>query len=118
MALRAKIVDLVRLRGLQDPGQTRAVGEIAVVQDKAAVPDAGILVEVIDPVGVEKRRASLDAVRHVALREEQFGEVSTDLSGNACDEGDFRRCGHRQQLEVDVRLFSTGLPIHLCVGAT
>ena len=57
--------------------------------DEAAALLVRILVEVIDAVGVEERRAPLDAVDDVALAEEELGEVGAVLAGDAGDERDF-----------------------------
>jgi hypothetical protein len=48
VALRAQVVDLVGLHLLHHVDEARRVGEVAVVQDEAAVADVRILVEVID----------------------------------------------------------------------
>ena len=45
-----------------------------------------ILVEMLDPPGVEARRAALDAVNLVALVEQQFGEIGAVLTGHAGDQ--------------------------------
>lgn len=39
----------------------------------------------IDPLGVEKGGAALDAVHGVAFFEQKFGEVGAVLAGDACD---------------------------------
>ena len=54
-----------------------------------------ILVEVVDAVGVEERRAALDAVHLVALVEQELGEVGAVLAGDAGDQCDL---GHPCQL--------------------
>ena len=48
-----------------------------------------ILIEMIDPVGVEGRGPPLDAVNDVALVEQEFGEIGAVLAGDAGDERDF-----------------------------
>ena len=92
VALGGQIVDLVRLHLLDDPDQARAVGQVAVVQHEPDVGLVRVLVEVVDPPGVEGRRAPLDAVDHVALAQQQFGEVGAVLPGHAGDQCDF--AGH------------------------
>ena len=67
VAHRREVVDLVRLHLLDDADQVGRIGEVAVVQDEALVVDVRVLVEVVDAVGVEERRAALDAVHFVAL---------------------------------------------------
>ena len=48
VALRGEVVDLVRLDLLDDPGQVRGVGEIAVVQEEADALLVRVAVEVVD----------------------------------------------------------------------
>jgi hypothetical protein len=48
VALRAEVVDLVGLHLLHHVDEARRVGQVAVVQDEAAVSDVRILVQVID----------------------------------------------------------------------
>ena len=86
VALRRQVVDLVGLHLLDDAHQAAGVGHVAVVQDEAAAGLVRILVEVVDPVGVEQRRAALDAVDLVALAEQELGEVGAVLAGDAGDQ--------------------------------
>jgi hypothetical protein len=67
VAHRAQVVDLVGLHLLHDAHQVGAVRQVTVVQLEAPVVDVRVLVEVVDAVGVEQRRAALDAVHLVAL---------------------------------------------------
>ena len=48
--------------------------------------DVGILIDVIDALGVEEGRAAFDAVDFVAFFQKEFREVGTVLAGDACDE--------------------------------
>ena len=89
VALRGEVVDLVGLHLLDDADQARRIGEVAVVQDEAAVLLVRILVQVVDAIGVEQRGAALDAVDFVALVQQEFGEVGAVLAGDAGDEGFF-----------------------------
>jgi hypothetical protein len=84
VALGAKVVDLIRLHLLDDPDQVGAVGEVAVVQREAGIALMWVLVEVVDPGGVEAAGPPLDAVHAVALLQQQFGQVAAVL---ACDAG-------------------------------
>ena len=45
-----------------------------------------ILIQVVNPVGVEQGGPALDTVHFVAFGQQQFGEVGTVLSGDASDE--------------------------------
>ncbi len=89
MALRGEVVDFVRLGLLDDAHQVGGVGEIAVVENEAAVRFVRILVQVVDAVGIEERGAALDAVDDVALAEQEFGQVGAVLPGNTGDKRNF-----------------------------
>lgn len=49
----------------------------------------GVLVKVVDAIGVEGGGATDDAVDFVAVLEEEFGEVGAVLAGDAGDESAF-----------------------------
>ena len=53
-------MDLIRLHLLNDPDQVGAVGEVSVVEHKRD-HSRGVLIEVIDPAGVEAARAACHA---------------------------------------------------------
>lgn len=79
----AEIVDLIRLNVLNDPDEVCCIGQIAVMEDKIAMLYMRILIEFVYAVGVELRRAPLDAVYDIALIQKQFGEICAVLSGDA-----------------------------------
>jgi len=58
VALRREVVDLVGLHLLDDAHEAGGISHVAVVQDEAAIADVRILVQVIDAIGVEQRRAA------------------------------------------------------------
>ena len=93
-ALGGEVVDFVGLHLLDDADEAAGIGEVAVVQDELPIGLMRILIEVIDAVGVEERRAALDAVDLVAFVEEELGEVGAVLAGDAGDQGDFVGGGH------------------------
>ena len=67
VALGGEVVDFVGLDLLDDAHEAGTVGHVAVVEDEAAVLFVGVLVEVVDAVGVEERGAALEAMNVVAL---------------------------------------------------
>jgi hypothetical protein len=71
VGLGAQVVDLVRLHLLEDAGQVGTVGQVAVMQHEALVLDVGILVDVIYPLGIQRRGPALDAMDFVTLFEEE-----------------------------------------------
>ena len=89
MALRSEVVDFVGLHLLDDAHQTRAVGHVTVMQGKTPVYHMRILVQVIDAVGIEQRRAALDTMNFIALVEQELGEIGAILAGDAGDQGGF-----------------------------
>jgi hypothetical protein len=91
VALRGQVVNLVRLHQLNDADQVGRIGEIAVVQEQLDAALVRILVQVIDAIGVERRRAPLDAVNLVALPEQELRKIRTVLAGNSSNQ---RLLGH------------------------
>jgi hypothetical protein len=87
VALRAEVVDLVGLDFAQDRVERRGVVEVAEVEEEAAAGVVRVLVDVVEPRGVEGRGTADEAVDLVALGEEELGEVRAILS---CDAGDER----------------------------
>jgi hypothetical protein len=85
VALRGEVVDLVRPHLLDDADQVGGVGEVAVVQLERHLGLVRVAVQVVDAVGVEERRAALDAVHLVALVEQELGEIGAVLAGDAGD---------------------------------
>ena len=67
MALRAQVVDFVRLGFLDDAHQVAGVRQVAVVQLEVGVVHMRVLVDVVDALGVEAAGAAFDAVHDVAF---------------------------------------------------
>ena len=86
MALGGEVVDFVGLHRLDDADEAGGVGHVPVVQHEASVRVVGILVEVVDAVGVEERGAPLDTVDFLALLQQEFREIGAILAGDAGDE--------------------------------
>ena len=82
MALGCEVVDFVRLDLLDDANKVGGVREITVVQDEVTFSDVRILIQVIDAIGIERRRAALDAVDDVALAEQKVCEIGPILTGD------------------------------------
>jgi hypothetical protein len=94
MALRRQVVDLVGLYLLDDANKAGAVGQITVVQEEVHVFFVPVAVEVVDAVSVEQAGAALDPVYFIAFVQQQLGQVSAILSGDAGDQSDFSCVGH------------------------
>ena len=100
MALSAEVINLIWLDLLDDPNQVCAIGEVAVVEHNPRIALMWVLIEVINPTGVEAARAPLYAMNLVALLKQQLRQVAAVLSGDAGDQGGFgRECGHWGQLK-------------------
>lgn len=53
MALRAEVVDLIRLHLLHNMDEARRIRQIAVMKDEVAMMDMRVFIQVIDAIGVE-----------------------------------------------------------------
>ena len=106
MALGAEMVDLVGLDLLEEVGERAGNGKIAVVEIDPRLGVVEVLVEVVDPVGVEGAGPADEPVDLIPLAEQELGEVGAVLAGDAGDERFFhfepfllpifsvrRRCG-------------------------
>jgi hypothetical protein len=83
MALGTQVVHLVGLHLLDDAGEVAGVSQVAIVQLEARVFHVRVLVDVVDPAGVERAGAPLDAVHDVALLQQQFRQIRAVLAGDA-----------------------------------
>jgi hypothetical protein len=90
VALGGEVVDLVGLGFLHDADKVGGVGHVPVVQVKPGARLVRILVEVIDPRGVEGRRPALHAMHLVALLQKQLDQIGAVLSGGPRYQSAFR----------------------------
>ena len=91
MRLRGEIVNLVRLGFLHDADDIGRVGHVAIVQMEGNALLVRIMDEMVDALGVERRRTALDAMHHISLGQKEFGEIGAILAGHAGDEGHLAR---------------------------
>ena len=89
VGLRAEVVHLIRLNFLDDAGQVRRVGQVAVVQHEVLVFNVTVLIDVVDPLRIERRRTAFDAVYFVALFQQKLSEIGTVLASNSGDQRAF-----------------------------
>ena len=61
---------------------------------EVGVINVRVLVDVVDPLGIERAGPALDAVDEVAFVKQKFGQVRAVLAGDAGDEGGFGLGGH------------------------
>ena len=67
MALRGEVIDFVGLNLLDDANQVRSIGHVAEMQEELDVFLMRIVIEMIDALGVERRRTALDAVNDITF---------------------------------------------------
>lgn len=72
-----------RDRSSAPPG---GAGQVAVVETEILLFDVGILINMVDAVGVERRGAAFNAVDFIALLQEELGQVGAVSAGDAGDE--------------------------------
>ena len=112
VALGAEIVDLVGLHLGDDPDQVGAVAEIAVMEVEPRLRNMRILVEMVDPLGVERGSAAFDTMNLIALRQQEFGEVRTVLSGypgDQCTFCFFHLLSHTREISLNKQLILCGI---------
>ena len=85
MTLRTEVVDLVRLEIIDQFDEVHGVGQVAVVKEKLHSVYVGILVKMINAIGVEGAGAADDSVDLITFAEQEFGQIGAVLS---CDAGD------------------------------
>ena len=73
MAHSPQVVDLIGLHFLHDADQVSRVRQVAVVQDKIAVADVRVLIEMVYPRRIQQGGPSLDAVYFIPFFKQEFG---------------------------------------------
>jgi len=68
---------------IAQPRRRYAVVQVAIVQPQPHIAVVRILVNVVEALGIERRRPPDQAVHRVALRQQQFGEVRAVLAGDS-----------------------------------
>ena len=84
--LRTEVIDLLRADPLHKRDQPRSVGEVPVVQEQARLRIVGVLIQVVDPRGVERRGPPDQPVHDVALVQQQLRQVRPILPRDAGDQ--------------------------------
>ena len=67
MALRAQVVDLIRLNVLNNFDEIAAICEVSIVENEILIFRVGILVKMINATRIETAGPALDAMHDVAL---------------------------------------------------
>ena len=89
MALRAQVINFVRLGLLDEPNEVGAIGEVAVMQDEIAVIQVRVLVDMVHPCCIEQAGSALDAMHQIAFGQQKLGQVRAVLPCDARDKGGF-----------------------------
>ena len=97
MALGREVVDFRRTSFLNYAYEIRRVGHVAVVQRETHVVVVLVLIEMINPIGIERGGSAFDAVYGVALTKEQFSKIGAVLTGDAADQRHAFAHGDRSQ---------------------
>ena len=90
MALGREIVDLGRPDLLHQADQVGGIRHIPVMQEKRHVAFVRILVEMIDPGGVERGRTPLDAMDGIAEAEQVLRQIGPVPTGDTGDQRNHR----------------------------
>ena len=90
VALRCQVVDLVQLSLPHDADDVRTVAQVSVVEEEPDFRGVRVGVEAVDPLRVEERGASVEAVDHVPLLQQVGSQVRPILSRDTDDERGLR----------------------------
>ena len=91
VALRRKVIDLVRLNFLDQANEVGGVREIAEMEKELDAFLMRIRIQMIDAAGIERRRASLHTMNGIAFGEQQLGEIRAVLTGGASNQSNLGR---------------------------
>jgi hypothetical protein len=75
MGLSSEVVYFVGTNVIDERRQLLRIRQISVMEVKPHVGTVRVLIEMIDPAGVETARPSDETVDFIALREEEFREI-------------------------------------------
>ena len=87
MTLRGEVIQLIGLDFVDQLTESRAIGQVAVVQLHLGSGIMWIAIQMINPGRVERARATYNPVDQIALLQQELGQIRSVLSGDACDQG-------------------------------
>ena len=91
VALRAEMIDFIRFQIVEQFHQINRVRQIAVMEEQPDPVDVRVNIKMIDARGVECAGAADNSVHLVAFFDQQIGQITAVLAGNAGDEARFIR---------------------------
>src|SRR5215472_678945 len=83
VALGSEVIYFIGVNCFQNPPQSGTVGEIAIMQGQPRTNEMGVMVEMINTIGVEEASAPDQAVHFVAFRKQELRKIRAVLTGNA-----------------------------------
>ncbi|CAA7613533.1 Phytase family (modular protein) [Candidatus Terasakiella magnetica] len=83
VALGREVVDLGRLGFLHQSDKIGGVSHVAVMHEEGDTAFMGVVIEVIDPLSIERRRAPLYTMNGVAFLQQEFGKKRAILARDA-----------------------------------
>ncbi len=86
MALRTEMINFIRLQSVKKFDQVDRIAQIAVVQKHAHPVDVRIGIKMVDARSVKCAGAANDPVHFVAFLQQQIGQITTILAGDAGNE--------------------------------
>ena len=82
MTLGRQIVDFVRLNFLDNTDQICGIGKITVVQFESHILLMGILIEMINPIGIKRRSTPFQTMYLIPLFKQKLCQIRSILTGN------------------------------------
>jgi len=86
VTLGSEVVDFIGAKFVEEFRDLGGVSQVTVVKEEASAEYMRVVVEVVDPLGIERGGAADDAVNLIALGEEEFCQVGPILPGDAGDQ--------------------------------
>jgi len=88
VALGSQVIDLFGAHLVEEVGELARIGKVAIVQEEARIGVVRVLVQVVDPLRVERAGPADQPVYDVALGEQQLCQVGAILPGDTSDQCD------------------------------
>ena len=89
MTHRTEVIDLVRLRFLNDADDVGGISEVTIMHLEFYIRLMLIFIKMIYTFCIKKRTPSLYTMYHVSFVEKKFSKIGAVLTGYSCDECNF-----------------------------
>ena len=87
MRLSAQVVYLIRLNFLQNTSEPSPVSQIPIMEKEMGSKIMGVLIEMVNSVGIKGAGSTNDPVHFVPFGKEKLCQIRTVLTGDAGDQG-------------------------------